>query len=144
MDRTLLHGWPVIVEQSLQWGEMDAFGHINNTVYFRYFENARLKYFLALGWGGQRPDGVGPILAATSARFKKPLEWPDAIAISARITEVGDDRFTMEHAILSEHWGGIVTEGTSLIVTFDYSANKKAPVPDDLRRAIAKLEGHAV
>src|SRR5262249_33986323 len=134
MERQLLAGWPVVFEQRLQWGEMDAYGHVNNTVYFRYFENARLEYFLRLGWEGQRPKGIGTILPATGARFKKPLEWPDTIAITARVTTLETDRFTMEHVILSDHWAGIVTEGTSLIVSYDYGANKKVPVPDEIRR----------
>jgi acyl-CoA thioester hydrolase len=141
MDRSLLAAYPVIIEQNVVWGEMDAFAHVNNVVYFRYFENARLEYFLRLGWPGGRPKGVGPILAATSARFKKPLEWPDRIAIGARVSKIDEDRFNMEHEILSGHWGGIVTEGTSLIVTFDYTTNKKAPVPPEIRRSIAALEG---
>jgi len=144
MNRSLLAAYPVVIEQNVVWGEMDAFAHVNNVVYFRYFENARLEYFHRLGWPGGRPQGVGPILAATSARFKKPLEWPDRIAIGGRVSKVEADRFHMEHEILSEQWGGIVTEGTSLIVTFDYSTNKKAPVPDAIRRAIEKLEGHSM
>lgn len=140
MRDALLAGWPVILEQNVAWGEMDAFGHVNNVVYFRYLENARLEYFRRLGWGGQRPNGIGPILAATSAKFKKPLEWPDKIAIAARVASVEVDRLTMEHVIYSEFWRGIATEGSSLIVTFDYAANKKAPVPDDLRRRIEELE----
>ena len=142
MDQSLLVGWPVIVEQSVVWGDMDSYGHVNNTVYFRYFENVRLEYFRRLGWPvAQRPTGVGPILAATQARFKKPLTWPDRIAIAARVPTVEVDRFTMEHAIYSEQWAGIATEGTGLIVTFDYTTNKKTPVPDELRALIEKLEG---
>lgn len=142
MDLSLLAGWPVIVEQSVVWGEMDSYGHVNNTVYFRYFENARLEYFRRLGWPvAERPSGVGPILASTQARFKKPLQWPDQIAIGARVPKVDEDRFTMEHVIISAHWGGVATEGSGLIVTFDYESNRKAHVPPDLRRRIEELEG---
>jgi acyl-CoA thioester hydrolase len=141
VDRTLLEGWPVVVEQQVVWGDMDSYGHVNNTVYFRYFENARLEYFRRLGWPvAQRPTGVGPILAETRARFKKPLHWPDTIAIGARVSKVEADRFTIDHVIVSEHWAGIATEGTGLIVTFDYTANSKTPVPDELRRKIELLE----
>ena len=46
----LLAGFPVIVEQNVIWGEMDAYQHVNNVVYFRYFENARLEYIRRLDW----------------------------------------------------------------------------------------------
>ncbi len=137
----MLAGFPVVVEQNVAWGEMDAYGHVNNIVYFRYFENARLEFFRRLGWPvGERPGGVGPILAATQCRFRKPLSWPDAIAIGARVADMSDDRFTMEHLILSQKWGGIVAEGTALIVTYDYAANAKAMIPDDVRRRIEAMQ----
>ncbi len=141
MDLSLLSGWPVIYEQRVAWGEMDSYGHVNNTAYFRYFENARLEYFRRLGWdAGQRPNGVGPIMHSTQCRFRKPLTWPDNIAVGARVSKIEMDRFTIEHLLISEQQG-VAAEGWGLIVTFDYTANAKAAVPDELRRKIERLEG---
>jgi acyl-CoA thioester hydrolase len=141
MDLKLLTGWPVVYEQRVAWGEMDAYGHVNNTVYLRYFENARLEYFRRLGWGaGQRPNGIGPILHSTQCRFRRPLEWPDAIAIGARVTKIEADRFMIEHAVVSEKLAAIAAEGWGLIVTYDYAAGAKAAIPDELRRKIEALE----
>ena len=65
----LLTGFPVVVTQAVIWGDMDSYHHVNNVVYFRYFENARLEYFRRLGWFEfEKETGVGPILAATKAR----------------------------------------------------------------------------
>ena len=50
MCESLLAGYPVVVEQAVFWGEMDSYRHVNNVVYFRYFESARLEYFRRLGW----------------------------------------------------------------------------------------------
>ena len=78
MTESLLAGFPVVVELAVAWGEMDSYRHVNNVVYFRYFENARLEYFRRLDWFEyERQTGVGPILAATQARFRKPLTYPD-------------------------------------------------------------------
>lgn len=142
MELALLTGWPVIVEQHVAWGEMDSYSHVNNVVYFRYFENARLEYFRKLGWPvAARPAGVGPILHSTQCRFKRPLTWPDQIAVGARVLAIGADRFTMEHAIVSAQWQAVAAEGSSVIVTFGYERGAKAAVPDDLRRRIDELEG---
>jgi acyl-CoA thioester hydrolase len=144
MTESPLSGFPVVVEQAVVWGEMDSYCHVNNVVYFRYFENARLEYFRRLDWPAyEEQTGVGPILAATSARFRKALTWPDVIAIAARAASVGDDRFTLEHRILSRRLGAVVAEGDGVVVTFDYRRGVKVPMPDEIRRRIAALEATA-
>jgi acyl-CoA thioester hydrolase len=144
MDLSPLAGWPVIVEQEVMWGEMDSYGHVNNIVYFRYFENARLEYFRRLAWPAENPPrGIGPILHSTQCRFRKPLTWPDRIAIGARVPKLEADRFTIEHLILSENLG-VAAEGWGIIVTFDYAAGAKAAVPRELRKAIEQMEGRTL
>lgn len=144
MSESLLAGYPVVVEQAIAWGEMDAYQHVNNVVYFRYFENSRLEYFRRLDWLAMQNDtGVGPILASTQARFRKPLTYPDGILIGAHIAEVSQDRLTMEHRIVSRRLGAVATEGEGIIVTFDYARGVKTPVPDELRQRIAALEATA-
>src|SRR5262249_16281093 len=117
----LLAGFPVIIELPVCWGEMDSYQHVNNVVYFRYFENARLEYFRRLDWFAyEEQSGIGPILAATSARFRKPLTYPDTISIGARVMSLESDRFHLEHLIASHAQRAVVTEGTGMIVTFHY------------------------
>ena len=142
MSDSLLTGYPVVIEMAVAWGDMDAFQHVNNVVYFRYFENARLEYFRRLGWGTIRPlTGVGPIVASIQARFRKALTYPDLIAVGARVATLGEDRFTLEHLIVSRELGAITTEGQATIVTYDYGLEKKAPIPDEVRRRIEEMEG---
>jgi acyl-CoA thioester hydrolase len=140
--RELLAGFPVIVEQNVVWGDMDAYGHVNNTVYFRYFENARLEYFRRLDWFTfEETTGIGPILAAAQARFRRALKYPDAIAIGARLLTLEADRFDLEHKIVSQAQGEIVTVGQGTIVTYHHADGKKVPMPDELRKRILALEG---
>ncbi len=141
MAHELLTGFPVVVEQAVVWGEMDSYRHVNNVVYFRYFENARLEYFRRLDWESlERATGIGPILAATQARFRKPLSYPDTIWIGARVSSVLDDRLILQHRIVSQKLNAVATEGEGTIVTFHYARGEKVPVPDELRRRIALLE----
>jgi acyl-CoA thioester hydrolase len=145
MNRELLKGYPVVVEQAVAWGEMDAYRHVNNVVYFRYFENARLAYIRRLDWAAfEAATGIGPILHSTSARFRKPLTFPDTIAIGARIASVAADRFVLQNIIVSELLGAVTTEGEGTIVTFHYERQEKVPVPAELRQRIAAIEGRAV
>lgn len=141
----LLSGFPVVVTQAVVWGEMDAYEHVNNVVYFRYFENARLEYFRRLDWFEfEKETGIGPILAATQARFRRPLTYPDTIAIGARILSMKEDRFVLEHHIVSHEQIAVVTEGEGTIVTFHYANGTKVPVPEELKRRIERLEGKKV
>lgn len=137
----ILAGFPVVIELPVAWGEMDSYRHVNNVVYFRYFENARLEYFRRLDWFAfERQTGVGPILAATQARFRKPLTYPDTISVGARVAALGKDRFTMEHVIVSHAQRAITTEGQGTVVTYNYSMDKKTPIPDEMRKRIEALE----
>lgn len=141
---SLLAGYPIVVEQAVVWGDMDSYQHVNNVVYFRYFENARLEYFRRLDWFTlEKQIGVGPILQATSARFRKPLTYPDTISIAARVQEIGDDRFLLQHVIVSHGLAAIATEGLGTIVTYDYANQRKVPVPDEVRQRIEALEATA-
>jgi acyl-CoA thioester hydrolase len=140
----LIQGFLVVVEQAVVWGEMDAYRHVNNVAYFRYFENARLEYFRRVGWPEvEEATGVGPILAATRARFRKALTYPDDIAIAARVHVLGADRFTLEHRIVSRRLAAVVTEGEGTVVAYHHGRREKAPLPEELRRRIVELEASA-
>ena len=140
----LLAGFPVVVELAVAWGEMDAYRHVNNVVYFRYFENARLEYFRRLDWFAyERQTSIGPILAATQARFRKPLTYPDTVSVTARVIGVEEDRFHMEHRVVSHRLAAVAAEGQGTVVTFHYGEGRKVPVPEELRRRIEGLEATA-
>ena len=96
-----LRGFPIVAIVNVAWGELDAFGHVNNTVYFRYFEDARIAYLDAIGFMGGPPNDIGPILHSTMCRFRRPLKYPDTLRVGARVTEVAEDRLTMEYRIVS-------------------------------------------
>jgi acyl-CoA thioester hydrolase len=140
MDNLLKH-CPVIIETPVAWGEMDAFRHLNNTTYFRYFESGRIAYFERLNLlEYMGTTGVGPILAATSCRFKIPLTYPDTVSIGTRVSEIKENRFTMEYYVVSHQYQKIAAEGDGLIVCFNYNENEKAPLPAELKKRIEDLE----
>lgn len=143
-DRTseLLADFPVTVEIPVAWGDMDALGHVNNTVYFRYFETARMKCFAELGLGAiEQSDGVGAILHSASCRFRIPLTHPDTVIVGVQIGEVGDDRFVMRYRAVSHQHGAVAADGESLVVTFDYAAGTKARVPDHVAARLTDMRG---
>jgi acyl-CoA thioester hydrolase len=137
----LLIGYPVVVVQAVVWGEMDSYQHVNNTVYFRYFENARLEYVRRLDWPAfEQATGIGPILQATQARFRRALSYPDTIGITAKLLSMEEDRFVLEHKVISQQLRDVAAVGTGTVVTFDYRNGQKVPIPEELKRRIEELE----
>ncbi|MEJ2514008.1 MAG: thioesterase family protein [Gammaproteobacteria bacterium] len=140
----LLRGFPVTVEIPVAWGEMDAFGHVNNMVYFRYFETARIRYFEAVGYIDLAgPAGTGPILAYADCRFRLPLTYPDRVRVGARVSDVSEAGFLMHYRAVSLHHRKVAAEGTGRITSFDYDRQAKAPLPPGVAEAIARLEAGA-
>lgn len=138
----MLEEYPIVIDMPVAWGQMDAFGHVNNTVYFRYFEDARIEYLERIKFLRQEGDAsdIGPILAHTECRFKLPVTFPDQLKIGARIVEMSDDKFKMEYALWSQQAQRIAAEGTGLVMSYDYVNNKRADIPDVIRQRINKLE----
>ena len=135
--------FPVSVRIPVAWGDMDAFDHVNNVVYFRYFESARIAYFEKVGMlAFMAQHGVGPILAHTECRFRIPLTYPDDLTVDSRVIETAEDRFLMQYRVNSLSMGAIAAEGTGRIVFVDYETRKKTEFPAEIRQAILRIEGH--
>ena len=138
----LKEGFPVWLTLPVQWGDQDAFGHVNNTVYFRWFESARIAYGgrIALSESGAGND-IDPILARINCNYRQQLNYPDTVHVGARITHVGRKSVTMEHRLVSEALRAVVADGDSTLVVFDYRAQKSVLVPPAVRARIEQLEG---
>lgn len=139
-----LEGYPIVVRCPVQWGEMDAYQHVNNVVYLRWFETGRAAYFDAADlWQGTAPTGVAPIFHSVSCRYRVPLTYPDEVEIGVRMKQVLTDRFVVDHAVYSAKHQRVAAEGEGIIVSFDYRSSQKAPLPDAWRRAFERIEGKA-
>lgn len=141
-DHELLDGYPVVVRIPVQWGEMDAYDHVNNVVFFRQFESARVRYLVACGFvASYEEDRVGAILHSTSCRFRRPLRYPDTVLVGARAEDVEEDRFVMGYRTVSLEQDAVAAEGTGTVVSYDYREERKTPIPPAVRQGIRKLEG---
>lgn len=137
----LVSDFTVVLEQDVIWGDMDAFGHINNTVYFRYFEDVRLAYFNKIGMREyMERERIGPILARTHCDFRLPLDYPDRIRIATRGRILSPRKLNMEYAVFSESHGAVCAEGEGLIVYFDYANGRSCEIPASIVAAINSLE----
>lgn len=132
--RVALKDYTTITVLPVQWGDQDAFGHVNNVVYFRWFESARIdllhEFPSSVTMSG---SGLGPILASIKCDYRKQLRFPDTVYIGSRMTRVGRSSADIGHAVISHQHGQLVAEGSSVIVIFDYTAQRVTRIPEDLR-----------
>lgn len=137
-----LADFPVQIAVPVAFGDMDALGHVNNTRYFRWFEDARFAAFERAGLSAHLEEhGVGPILARTNCVFRNPVTYPDTIFAGVRVTDIGSDRFTMVHRLVSKTQGVTVADGDGRIVIVDYRRGGKSPLTDAMRTELEKLGG---
>jgi acyl-CoA thioester hydrolase len=136
----MLADFPVIARMPVHWGEMDAYGHVNNTVFFRYFETARIAFLDRCGFlAAYDNDRIGAILHSTDCRFRLPLFHPDEVLVGARTVDVSDDRFTMGYRIVSLAQNGVAADGSGIVVAYDYRENRKVPLPAAVRAGVLAL-----
>ncbi len=133
-----MQDYPCILDLPVQWGEMDAFHHVNNVAYLRYFESARIALFnMTSLMESKRTLGIGPILAEQSCRYRLAVTFPDNIRIGTRVTSISDCTFIQEYALYSTAQDAIATTGTSRSTVLNYQTGKKVPITGAL---LAELE----
>ena len=117
----------------IRWGDMDAMGHVNNTVYFRYLETVRIEWLTTLG-AQPDPSGQGPVIVNAFCNFHKQLEFPGTVRIRMYVSDPGRSSFESWATLEREDDPGVVyASGGATTVWVDFPAQKSAPLPDWLR-----------
>jgi acyl-CoA thioester hydrolase len=141
----LLADFPVVTVIPVLWGDQDAFGHVNNLVYLRWAETARVDYLLRIAqFPALPPSGIAPILASIKCDYRRVVNFPDTVFVGTRITRIRNSSFQMAHRIVSRSLDEIAAEVDSTLVLLDYSINKPVRVPDETRKLIGELESAPV
>lgn len=141
---TLLGEYPVVTVLPVQWGDQDAFGHVNNTVPIRWFESSRIAYLLKTDLAVLDAGGLSPILASVTCDYRKQIHYPDTVHIGARVSCVGNTSIQICHRVYSESQEAVVVEGETVMAVFDYESQRTVRVPQNIRRQINALEGKSI
>ena len=121
----------------IRWGDMDAMGHINNAVYFRYMETARIDWFTSIGFE-PNPGGEGPVIVNAFCNFMRQFEYPGDILIKTFVSDVGRTSIDSWHTLeRTDQPGVICSTGGATTVWVDFPNQKSAPLPDWLRQVVA-------
>ena len=115
--------------QKVRWGDMDAFGHVNNTVYFRYMEQTRIEWLESIATS-MLSDGTGPVIVNASCTFRRQLKYPADIEIRMYAQQPGRSSVETTYEILRVDQPEILyADGASKIVWVDYEKEKSVALP---------------
>ena len=132
-----LSHYPIIHHQPIHWGEMDAFNHLNNVVYYRYAESARIGYLQALGMF----DGsMVTVLAQSSCQYLRPVTYPDTLLLGVRCQRLGNTSIVIEYSYYSCAQEVIVATAEAVIVRLDSDGKDKLPWTAEERERLLALE----
>lgn len=129
--------YPIIHQQPIHWGEMDAFNHLNNVVYYRYAESARIGYLKALGMF----DGnMVTVLAQSSCQYLRPVIFPDTLLLGVRCQRLGTTSIVIEYSYYSTAQAAIVATAEAVIVRLESNGQDKKPWTNEERERLLALE----
>ncbi len=123
----------------IRWGDMDAFGHVNNTVYFRYMEQARVEW---LAWLGclEQSNAQTPVVVNAFCNFKKPLTYPGMVEVCTYIGQIGRSSVeTFYELRLTEDGFTVYADGGAKIVWMDNQSGKSVALPDALKIRLTEI-----
>jgi acyl-CoA thioester hydrolase len=130
---------PLSLELRIDWSEQDLFGHINNVMYAKYVQAARVNLWEKIGLDKHfRETNTGPTLAATSIQFKQPLYYPGLVIIRSGIKEIGNTSFVISHELYNGEQALCAT-AEDVVVILDYNTHQKVSLAGFIREHYARL-----
>ena len=132
MTKKLVH----VERIPIRWGDMDAMGHVNNTVYFRYMEQARISWFEALLPRGEAWGRTGIVIANASCNFKQAINYPATVEVKMFAGAPGGSSLPTSYELLVENQ--ICADGAATVVFIDMEKQKPVRIPEALRNLISE------
>jgi acyl-CoA thioester hydrolase len=129
----------------VRWGELDAYAHVNNVVYFTYFEASRTKYMMDLGvtdfFTGKR---CLQVIVNCSMNFRREVRFPATLEVGTRVIEARTSSYTMHCGMFLHGSNTLTADGTGTIVCIDPATKRPMPIPDDFLQAMEQREGRVL
>jgi acyl-CoA thioester hydrolase len=132
------------LELPVQWGDMDAAQHVNNTVYLRWVESTRIEMFKKMSGGSLEFKKIVPILAWQDCKYIFPVTYPDQVVITLDIIELMEDRVVCEAKIFSKRHNRIVAISKSILMAYGMKELKKQPFPEVWRKSFIDFYGESI
>jgi len=122
-----------VTQIPVRWGDMDALGHVNNTVYFRFAEQARIDWMTSLGFADIVEVEEGPVIINASCTFLKPISFPATVEVRTLIGKPGKSSLPTYYEMRCTGEDTLYAEGAAKIVWWNPKTGKSLPLPDSIR-----------
>jgi len=126
----------------VRYGDLDPQGHVNNARHLTYFEQGRIQYLIHLGLftTGQSFMDVGLIVAEARVTYLAPVHFGQTVRVGTRTARIGNKSLSVEHSLFDGAAGTELATGSTVLVAYDYRAEKSMPLPDEWRDKITNFE----
>jgi len=128
--------YPIVYDQKIAWGDMDAFGHVNNVIFYRYIESARLAYLDQLNI---LSEPLLTVVLSNQCHYLKPVVYPDQLKVGVKVEEIRNSAFRMKYTLYSEEQKSIVANAEAVIVCVDKTSMQKIKIPEYIVYKIKQL-----
>ena len=129
--------WVHDTRMPIRWGDMDAMGHVNNTVYFRYLETCRIDWLHAIGCT-PNPQGEGPVIVNAFCNFYQQLEYPGDVLVKMYVSDPGRTTFETWCTIERVDQPGVISAaGGATTIWVDFLGQKAKTLPDWVRGLVS-------
>jgi acyl-CoA thioester hydrolase len=125
--------------QPIRWADMDTLGHVNNVVYFRYMEQARIEWLYSLASASGYPKGQGPVIVNASCNFRVPLVYPGTVEVRMWLGDPGRTSVGSFYEIWKDDRQ--YADGAAKIVWIDLATGRPAPLPDPITAPLRATSG---
>lgn len=128
---------------AVRWGDLDAYGHLNNTLYFRYFEQARVEWVERLGFPVRPEAGAGPVIVNADCTFKIPVNYPATAVVHMYAGAPGRSSLMTWYDLYVEGDERLYATGSAKVVWMDMASGKAVPLPEAVRAMIGTVPSAA-
>jgi len=126
----------------VRYGDLDPQGHVNNAKHLTYFEQARIEYWIKMGFFTEDQSfmEIGVILADVHITYLEPVYFGQNIKVGVRVVKLGNKSMTWDQNIVDAKTGKELAKGEVVMVTYDYKEEKTINLPHKWREKIKQFE----
>ena len=132
-------GYPYFTDITTRWMDNDIYGHVNNVVYYSYFDSVANKYLIEEGGLDIHSAEIIGFVVASSCQYKSPIAYPKPIEAGFRVNKLGNSSVEYGIAIFKQGQPTASAVGTFTHVFVDRATDKSVAIPAPLRRALEAI-----
>jgi acyl-CoA thioester hydrolase len=131
--------FPHLAEITTRWMDNDVYGHVNNVVYYSFFDTVVNRYLVDNGVLDYRNSAVVGLVVETACSYFKPVSYPDLVRAGLRVARLGNSSVRYEVGIFRNDEDSAAAQGHFVHVYVERATNRPVPLPDGLKRVLQPL-----